>query len=286
MNHAKADARERVQPLPLQGNGPWRHRVSPWPEIWRRRELVGLLAIRTLKIRYKNATLGFVWSLLGPLFLIVIYSVFLGILKVPIDLHILVVGIFAWHYLATCSGDSLHAVMGNANLVRKTAFPRLILPLSMVLANTVNFLLSGMVLFGFLALRGVGFGWGLAWLPAILLTHLAFCFGISCFISAVNVFFRDTEHLLSVVLMAWFFLTPVIYPVSLITDEMSLPPFLLYVYFANPMTGIISAYRSALLGYPFPFLKTAMLSFAIAWAALPLGIVFFQRMQIRFADEL
>jgi lipopolysaccharide transport system permease protein len=157
-------------------------------EIWRRRELVALLAVRTLKIRYKNAALGFVWSLLGPLFLIVIYSVFLGILRVAIDLHVLIVGIIAWHYLATCANDSLHAVMGNANLVRKTAFPRLILPLSMVTANTVNFLLSGLVLAVFLLLRGVPFGWGLAWLPLILLTHGAFCFGLSCFISALNVF--------------------------------------------------------------------------------------------------
>ncbi len=258
---------------------------SPWSEIWRRRELVALLAVRNLKIRYKNATLGFVWSLLGPLFLIVIYAVFLGILRFPIDLHILIVGILAWHYLSTCTNDSLHAVMGNANLVRKTAFPRLILPLSMVLANTVNFLLSGLVLAVFLLLRGVVFDVELIWLPLIVLTHLAFCLGISCFISAINVFFRDSEHLVSVALMAWFFLTPVIYPVSLVLDR-ELPSLLTYAYFANPMTGIVSAYRTALLREPFPFFRTALFSFAIAWIVLPLGIWFFQRLQVRFADEL
>ncbi len=258
---------------------------SPWSEIWRRRELVALLAVRNLKIRYKNATLGFVWSLLGPLFLIVIYAVFLGILRFAIDLHILIVGIIAWHYLSTCTHDSLHAVMGNANLVRKTAFPRLILPLSMVLANTINFLLSGLVLAAFLMLRGVVFGVEIIWLPAILLTHLAFCLGISCFISAINVFFRDSEHLVSVALMAWFFLTPVIYPVSLVLDR-DLPSLVTYAYFANPMTGIVSAYRTALLGEPFPFFRTALFSFAIAWLVLPLGICFFQRLQVRFADEL
>ncbi len=259
---------------------------SPWAEVWRRRELVVLLAERNLKIRYKNAALGFIWSLLGPLFLIIIYAVFLGILRFPLNLHVLVVGIISWHYLSTCANDSLHAVTGSANLVRKTAFPRLILPLSMVLANTVNFLLSGLVLAVFLLSRGVEFGFSLAWLPAILLTHMAFCFGISCFISALNVFFRDSEHILSVVLMAWFFLTPVIYPVELVLEPGFLPPLLLYAYFANPMTGIVSAYRAVLLGAPFPFFRTALLSFAIAWAALPLGFAFFQRLQVRFADEL
>ncbi len=260
-------------------------RFSPWPEIWRRRELVGLLAVRTLKIRYKNATLGFVWSLLGPLFLIIIYAVFLGILRFAVDLHVLIVGILVWHYLSTCANDSLHAVMGNANLVRKTAFPRLILPLSMVVANTVSFLLSCLVLAVFLLLRGVVFGGELIWLPAILLTHFAFCFGISCFVSAINVFFRDSEHLLSVALMAWFFLTPVIYPVALVLGR-DLPAWMMYTYFANPMTGIISAYRTAFLGEPFPFFRTALVSFGFAWLVLPLGIWFFQRYQVRFADEL
>lgn len=246
---------------------------------------MALLAVRNLKIRYKNAALGFVWSLLGPLFLIAIYAVFLGILRFPIDLHVLIVGILAWHYLSTCANDSLHAVMGNANLVRKTAFPRLILPLSMVLANTVNFLLSGLVLVGFLMVRGVFFDLEILWLPAILLTHLAFCLGISCFISALNVFFRDSEHLVGVALMAWFFLTPVIYPVSLVLDR-NLPSLLTYAYFANPMTGIVSAYRFVLLREPFPFLRTALFSFAVAWLVLPLGLWIFQRLQVRFADEL
>ncbi len=260
--------------------------LGSWLDIFGRRELIGLLVIRNLKIRYKNAVLGFVWSLLGPLFLVLIYAVFLGILKFAIDLHVLIVGILAWHYLSTCANDSLNAVMGNANLVRKTAFPRLILPLSMVLANTVNFLLSVVVLVVFFLLRGVAFDVPLLWFPLILLTQVAFCLGLSCMVSAINVFFRDAEHLLGVVLMAWFFLTPVIYPIELVLEPGRLPPLLLYVYFVNPMTGIVSAYRSVFLGIPFPFFRTAMLSFAIAWAMLPLGVAFFQRMQVRFADEL
>lgn len=257
--------------------------VSLLKSLYARRDLMVLMVSRNLKIRYKNSTLGFFWSLLGPLFLILIYSIFLSVMKIPIDLPSLVTGILVWQFLALCLGDSLHSIVGNANLVTKANFPRAILPLSMVVANLANFLLSSLVLVIYLVFARVTFG-PAGWLPLILLTQVALCLGVALLFSTANVFFRDTEHILSIVMLAWFFLTPVIYPVDLVLQNF--PPWVHTLFFLNPMTGIIAAYRTALLSAAdMPVAMTA-LSFGTAWAALALGLVVFQRCEPRFGDEL
>lgn len=252
-------------------------------QIVARRELLLILALRNLKIRYKSSALGFFWTLLGPLFLIVIYSVFLGVLKVQMPLPVIVSGIIGWQFLSMCMGDSLSAIVGNANLVTKAAFPRIILPVSMVAANLVNFLLSCLVLVSYLVFAGVDFG-PLYLLPAALLSQLALCLGLALILSAANVFFRDTEHILSVALLAWFFMSPVIYDAGFVMDKF--PEWLHHLFFGNPMTGILTLYRMALLSAPFPGWWLMLQSLAGAWLVLAVGVIVFQRAQIRFGDEL
>lgn len=112
-------------------------------DITAHRDLLSMLVARNIKIRYKESALGFLWTLLGPVFLILIYAFFMKVvMKFPIPMPVLVSGIFVWQYLAMCLGDSSFAIIGNANLVKKACFPRLLLPLSIVLANFVNFLLD------------------------------------------------------------------------------------------------------------------------------------------------
>ena len=258
-------------------------------EIGSHRELLMILVGRNLKIRYKSSALGFFWTLLGPIFLIVVYATFLGIMKFEIKLPVLVTGILVWQFLAMCLGDSLYAIVGNANLVTKCAFPRIILPLSMVLSNLINFLLSTIVLVLYLVIVGATPGvW--YWLPAVLLTQTALCLGVALILSCSNVFFRDTEHILSVLMLAWFFLTPIIYPVHFVSDRvLNLFPdalWLVHVYFANPMSGLVSAYRSCLLGAPWPSALQLALSFGMAWIVLAVGVTLFQRVEPRFGDEL
>ncbi len=255
-------------------------------DIYARRELLLILISRNLKIRYKNSTLGFFWSLLSPLFLILIYAVFLRVMRFNIDLPVLVTGIIVWQFHAMCLGDALHAVLGNANLVTKTAFPRVILPLSMVGANLVNFLLSFCVLCIYLLAVGADCG-PLLLLPVAVVTQFALCLGVGLIISAANVFFRDTEHVLSVIMLAWFFLTPIIYPSSLVMGhDAGLPAWTRYAFFANPMTGLVTTYRIALLSVDVPPLTYLCLSFGVAWLICILGLVVFQRAQPRFGDEL
>jgi len=254
-------------------------------DIWKRRELVELLVVRNLKIRYKNSALGFLWSLLSPLFLILIYALFLRVMRFSWDLRMLVTGIIAWQFLALCLGDSLHAVVGNANLVTKTAFPRIVLPLSTVCANLVNFLLSFVVLVVYLVVAGAPYS--SAWLlPLIVLTQFALCMGVALVFSCANVFFRDTEHVVSIVMLAWFFMTPVIYPVDLVLGHPGFPAWWQTLYFVNPMSGIVTAYRMALVGAENPGTILLCLSLVAAWLILVVGITIFQLQEWRFGDEL
>jgi lipopolysaccharide transport system permease protein len=251
-----------------------------------RRELLQLLVIRNLKIRYKNTSLGFFWSLLSPLFLIVIYSVFLKLLKLQMPIPVLVTGIITWQFLAMCLGDSLNAIIGNSNLVTKTAFPRIILPLAMVKANLINFLLSFVVLFVYLLIAGVDIG-PLYYLPIIMITQFALCLGVALLVSCSNVYFRDTEHMLSMVMLAWFFMSPAIYDLKFIWEKLAtMPEWVQTLVFLNPMFGILNSYRVCLLSSFSPGIGYIAISFAVAWAVLFIGIAVFQKLEPGFGDEL
>lgn len=250
-----------------------------------------MLVARSLKIRYKNSSLGFFWSLLTPAFFIAIYALFAGILGIrgrivgaggPGFLPFLVTGIVVWQFTATCFSDALHAIAGNANLIKKAAFPRVMLPLSMVLANACNFLLTLVVLLIYLLCAGTSFG--PAWLlPAALLTQAALCLGLALLISAANVFFRDTEHIVGVASLAWFFMTPVFYPVALQFDFLKSAP--AWLVFLNPMTGILEVYRMAFLNLAVTPAGFAI-SCAVSLAVLAVGGAVFGAAQGRFGDVL
>jgi ABC-type polysaccharide/polyol phosphate export permease len=254
-------------------------------DILARRELLSLLVVRNIKIRYKESVLGFLWTLLGPIFLIVIYAIFLKIMRIQTSMTTLVSGIFVWQYLAMCLGDSSFAIIGNANLVKKACFPRVLLPLSIVFANFVNFLLSVLVMFAYLLVFEPHIG-SLGLLPVAMLVHLALCAGVSLALCALNVFFRDVQHLTGIVTMAWFFVSPVVYDLSMITPLTDKYPVLGPMYFLNPMAGIVSLYRTALVGDPLPAFPLLATSGAVAIVVFVGGVFIFQRLQPKFADEL
>lgn len=258
--------------------------VPLFREIYTFRDLLWILVGRNLKIRYKRSALGFLWTFLNPVFMIIIYSIFLRILlsfdaRDPLFLQRLVVGIIVWQFLAMCIGDSLHAVLGNASLVKKTSFPRIILPLSTVLANFVNFVVTLPILIVFLWAKQ-SLVWDLSILPFVIASHLALCLGVSLILSCLNLFFRDTEHLMSAVLLAWFFLSPIIYPFARI------PVAFQRLALLNPMCGIVTSYRAALLGTELMAPRLIGVSLVLSWMILVLGVALFQRWQIDFGDKL
>ncbi len=254
--------------------------------------MLGILVARNLKIRYKSSVLGFFWSLLSPLFLIVIYGVFAAILRFnvgrPHYLQFLVTGIVVWQFLSMCLNDSLYAVLGNANLVKKTAFPRMILPLAMVLANLVNFLLTWCVLIPYLLLMRMPMQ-QLYLLPLVLALQTMLCLGLAFILSSANVFLRDTEHILGVGTLAWFFLSPVFYPIE--QQLTFVPDALGWAIFLNPMTGILYLYRRLWMGGAMPDLAAIpwqwpALSALVVAVVFGVGFVLFQRSQITFGDVL
>jgi len=224
-------------------------------DLYRRRELVWILVQRNLKIRYKHSALGFLWSLLTPLLMILMYAVFASILKFntgsPDYLPFLVVGIVVWQFTAGCLNDSLSSIAGSANLVKKVAFPRVILPVSTVLANAVNFVLTFVVLLAYLLATGVADFGAAQWLLAGFAMQLALGTGVACLCATSNVFFRDTQHIVGIGSLAWFFLSPVFYGIDLQLGALKFAqPQLGGVAFLNPMSGILAAYRAGLMGLP------------------------------------
>ncbi len=241
-----------------------------------RRELISSLVGRNLKIRYKGSALGFLWSLLTPLSSILIYAVFAKLLKFGGDgfLPYLISGVIIWQLTVSCLTDSLYAIIGNANLVKKVLFPRLILPLSTAFANTINFLFTFIVLFIYLLVaKNLDYS-ALYLLPLAILMQLMLCIGITAICSTMNVFFRDTEHIISVIAQAWFFMTPIMYPIDYQVSIVAAHGLPLWTVYLNPMTGILALYREALLINPTLAIQTAGVTSAQICSLEHIGVSF------------
>lgn len=267
-----------------------------------RRELTASLVARNLKIRYKGSVLGFFWSLLTPALTILMYAIFARILKFNLGeanyLQFLVSGIIVWGFTAGSLNDSLFSIAGNANLVKKVYFPRAILPLSTAFANGINFVLTFIPLIIYLAATGtLEAGPGLLWLIPAFAFHLALCSGIACLVGTLNVFFRDTQHIIGIGQLAWFFLTPVFYSPKMQLDAAGFLGSLRGLVFLNPMTGILALYRRALMGgaaqplVPREFAGAVPdwwvgVSCAACLAVLALGLAVLRRGNDRFGDVL
>jgi len=244
------------------------------------RELLANLVIRTLKVRYKGSVLGFFWSLLDPLLMMLVYLIFIKLMRFSIDLPVLFVGVVAWQFFVMCVNDGVGIITGNTNLVKKVYFPRVILPMAMSIANFINFLLSIGVLLVLLLFFGISINKFIFLFPVVVIFHFLLCFGVALFVSCSNVFFRDTEHLVSVVLMMLFFMSPIIYPVSIVPER------LLFLYFLNPMSSIITLYRGIFLDAEIPSVSSLYLSGGMIILIFVVSYMIFSHFQRYFADEL
>jgi len=258
------------------------------------RDLIKNLVIRDLKVRYKNSLLGFAWSLLNPLGMMIIFTVVFTVMLPYSDVEkfpvFVLCALLPWNWFSASVTGSTGSIVGNAALVKKVYFPREVLPITVVLSNLVNFLLALIVLFGMMGIFRVGLTrWALL-LPLVMLVQMIFTVGVALFLSTLNVFYRDTQVIMEVVMLAWFFLTPVFYPVSILPQSYTLFGLSLdvqrLVYILNPMASIIASYRVILYAGAPPALdfltRTAITSVVI----LVLGYWFFARYSGRLAEEL
>lgn len=275
-------------------------------DIWGYRELLVGLVRKELKVKYKNSALGFFWSMLNPaLYLVVFYIVFQLVLKngIPYFAIYLLSGLLVWNLFSTGLAAATGAVVGNAAIVKKVSFPREILALAAIGASLVHFFLQACVLIlAMLGFRYVPSSTYLLLVPVALLALLLLAAALGVFLAAANVYARDTQHLLELVLLAWFWMTPIVYQYRLVADRLQENAWL---YRLNPITPIVLTFQRALYnrteplsgaGQPIAILPTDA---GITWYLFPLLVVIavsivllglamrtFGRLEGNFAEEL
>ncbi len=253
-------------------------------EIYEYRQMIFSLVRKDLRGRYKGSILGFLWTFIVPLMQLVVYTlVFSVILKSNIEKYylFLFVALIPWNFFSSALTGGSTSVLHQQNLVTKIYFPREVLPIANVTSSFVNMLYCFVVVLAVVLFSGFNLNL-LAWLalPLIMIIEYFMALGVAMLTSAVTVYFRDLEHILGIISMAWIHLTPVMYPIDIVPDEI-LPIFML-----NPMTPIISAYRDILYWGKFPDVTTLGSCVAFAAVFMVLGMVVFGRLKKRFAEEM
>jgi lipopolysaccharide transport system permease protein len=216
-------------------------------DLWRYRELFAFLIWRDVKVRYRQTFLGAAWAVLQPLGNMLIFTLLFGRLAglpsdgIPYPLFAMA-GLLPWTFFSGAIGSAASSLVGNAHLITKVYFPRMIIPAAAVLAGLVDLLISLLVMGGLMVWYGVIPSQAMLLLPLLVLLTALIGLGVGMWLAALNVRFRDIRHLLPFLIQLWMFATPVIYPASLMPERYRM------VYFINPLSGLIEAWRVALLG--------------------------------------
>ncbi len=284
---------ESVQPLPKvidQAKVPV-IRIEPsvgWVslklgELLEYRELIYFLIWRDIKVRYKQTVLGVAWAIVQPLFTMLVFSLFFGRLaKIPSDGIPYPIFSYAalvpWTFFANGLNLASNSLVGSANLIKKVYFPRLAIPIATVLAGVVDFILAFIVLIGMMVYFGFVPTINILWLPLFLLIALITSLGVSLWLSAMNVEFRDVRYIMPFLTQFWLFSTPIAYPSSLLSEPWRT------LYGLNPMVGVVEGFRWALLGTKTAPGTIVFVSALVALALLISGALYFRRMEKSFAD--
>lgn len=254
-----------------------------WSALWEYRELGYILIWRDVTVRYKQTAIGVAWVILQPLITMLIFTAIFGMLaKVPSDgvwyPVFSLTALLPWTYFAQAVTRAGESVVANAKIVSKIYFPRLWLPLSMVVSPLIDFALSMVLLFGLLLYAGIPLSWKVVTLPAFILLAMLTALGLSLFTSAMNVKYRDVGHAIPFVIQIWMYLSPIVYPVSLVPEHWR------WLYGLNPMAGVIEGFRWALLGRTAPDPVVMAESVIVLLLVVISGLVYFRKMERQFAD--
>jgi lipopolysaccharide transport system permease protein len=253
-------------------------------ELWAYRELLYFLVWRDLKVRYKQTLLGGLWAIMQPLIMMLIFTFFFGKLAqiptegIPTALFYYT-GLSIWSFFANAVSNGANSLMGNTNLITKIYFPRLIIPSAAVLACVIDFAIASVLLIPLLIYYDFGMTWRMLLLIPLSILTTTLALGMGVLFSALNAKYRDVRHALPFVLQVWMFLSPVIYPSSLVPHQWR------WALILNPLTGVIESYRSALFGHAINWWALAY-SVGFALFLLSLSAYTFRRMERSFAEVI
>jgi homopolymeric O-antigen transport system permease protein len=253
-------------------------------ELWRYRELLYFLTWRDVKIRYKQTILGAAWAILQPLMTMIVFSIFFGRLAglgektsgVPYPIFVYT-GLLPWTFFANALGASGNSLVGSANLITKVYFPRLIIPLAAVGAGLVDLAVSFLVLLGLMIYYGTPVSWQIVLLPLLLAGTVLAATGVGTLLSALTVAYRDFRYVVPFVVQLWLFVTPVIYPPTIVPERWR------WLLALNPMAGLIEGFRGALLAGALAWWNIGI-SLTVATTLFLAGAAYFRTVERRFAD--
>jgi homopolymeric O-antigen transport system permease protein len=244
-----------------------------------------MLVWRDIQVRYKQTAIGISWVVLQPVITIMIFTAIFGYMaKLPSDgvwyPVFTLTALLPWTYFAQAIARSGGSLVNNANLVNKIYFPRLLLPLASIVTPLVDLALSLVILFGLLAYAGIPLTWKVISLPVFMLLAVLTATGLGLFISATNVRYRDVGHAIPFLIQAWMFVSPIVYPVSLVPEQWRL------LYGLNPMVAVIEGFRWALLEKTAPDPVAMAASSVVLIVVLIAGLMYFRQMERQFADVI
>jgi lipopolysaccharide transport system permease protein len=256
-----------------------------WKEIWQFRELMYMLTWRDIKVRYKQTAIGITWSVLKPLITTLLFTlVFSRITKfqnpssAPYILMVFA-GMIPWQFFSVTLNEISQSLVGNAGLVNKIYFPKIILPFSTILTNLIDFFISMLIMAGMMWWFHYTPGWQVMLLPFFILLLVACALGTGLYLSVLNVKFRDFKFIIPFILQIGLFITPIAFSSTNISDHWRL------VYALNPMVGIISGARWCLLNDPIYWPEVVM-SCVLTSVMLGIGMRYFTKMEKTFADSI
>ena len=253
-------------------------------ELYAYREMIVGLVRRDLRGRYKGSVLGFLGTFVNPLLQLVVYTmVFSVIMKNGIEKYYiyLFVGLVPWIFFSTSVTGGANSILSSKDMVKKIYFPREVLPISVVTSGFINMLFCFIVIFAALFISGIGINpVALLFLPIIMIVEYFLALGFALLSSALTVYFRDLEYILGIITMAWMYLTPVMYPETMVPEN------LLWILKVNPMTSVIMAYRDILYYKQIPQLETLLQALFVGIVFCILGHFVFCKLQKGFVEEM
>ncbi len=257
--------------------------ISRIVEIYQYRTMFWGLITSDLRTRYKGSILGFLWTFLNPLLMLIVYSlVFSTIMRVNIPHYsaFLFIGLLAWNLFSSSIQTGVGVINRQASLVKKIYFPREILPFAIVISGAINYLFSLLILLPYLIISGIQPSLNWLYIPLILALECITAAGFSLLFSSINVYLRDVEHVMGIFLMAWFYVTPVVYSLKMIPHKFT------QIFKLNPMTDFVVSFQGVLY-YNQPLRwKMFLYSIVLSFVLLGLGWAIFNHLSKRFAEEV